>query len=469
MKILFLFSIFLLFSTAVSSSSNTITTLTPVSFYPTSVAGPLSCTKSTDESFAICTNEENKVIRFNLQPFSFALASASAGQILQSCDLYEEPGNPSASSVVCAIEATGVYFYSASTLASLTTIPVDLGSNPQVIVDKSNATTYVSSNRATPPFIYKIVSINTATPYIAGTLDALGDGDEYPSPLLIIDDTLYVHLRMEPAARMARISILNFTWVSSVVFAQGEEYGGSICNDQNFIYDLISNSLVRLTYNNNNFARVDSLDVFTGTFISTISISPDLSFLIFTARTSGLFIVNTSTFQIESRNFVVNSSTIANLVTAGRPLIMNDNSRVYAFVEMGFNVFSFDVRRDTPRSDVYPVLNPLTPIGSPIVTNSGVQGSSFCTTSSDEKYAVCGSYEFAVRYNLQPFAYFAKSVGQTNLPSCGLYDTGSEATSRVICAKGSTGALFFSVVDMSLITSLATLQSSSTLRIASRL
>jgi hypothetical protein len=46
------------------------------------------------------------------------------------------------------------------------------------------------------------------------------------------------------------------------------------------------------------------------------------------------------------------------------PLIMSDNSRVFAYGSSNPNVFSFDVRRQIPRSEVYPVLNPLTPIES---------------------------------------------------------------------------------------------------------
>ncbi len=143
---LFLLS-FLFFSSTVSSSSDTITTLTPSTIYPTSVAGPKSCTKSSDESFAICASEENKVIRFNLQPFSFALASADAGVYLYSCDLYENPGNASAGRSICTKcdDPTTINFYNASTLTSLATISVALGFSAQVIVDKSNATAYVSA------------------------------------------------------------------------------------------------------------------------------------------------------------------------------------------------------------------------------------------------------------------------------------------------------------------------------------
>jgi hypothetical protein len=98
----------------------------------------------------------------------------------------------------------------------------------------------------------------------------------------------------------------------------------------------------------------------------------------------------------------------------------------------------------------------LTPIGSPINTSSDVEGSLFCTTSSDESYAVCGSFNgFAVRYNLQPFAFAAKGAYNQNIYSCGLYETESQATSRAVCAKGSIGAVFFNVVDMTLITTLA--------------
>jgi hypothetical protein len=126
------------------------------------------------------------------------------------------------------------------------------------------------------------------------------------------------------------------------------------------------------SHNNNNFARVDSINVFITATQQTISISPDRSFIIITAGMAGLFLINISTFQIESRSFIYNSSTFKNLVAQGRPLIMNDNSRVYAFTrydpfgfESNFNVFSFNVRRDTPRSEVYPVLNPLTPSTAP--------------------------------------------------------------------------------------------------------
>jgi hypothetical protein len=162
MKILFFF-LFLFFSSIVSSSSETITTLTPVSFYPTSVSGPRSCVKSSDESFAICASEQRRVIRFNLQPFSFALASADAGSNLQSCDLYEEVGNPSASSVVCA-KGNGVNFYNASTLSYLGNISVTLGPNAQVIVDKSNATS------PTPPLPPSSSEFSTSTPQLLTSL-----------------------------------------------------------------------------------------------------------------------------------------------------------------------------------------------------------------------------------------------------------------------------------------------------------
>jgi hypothetical protein len=448
-------------SSIVSSSSDYITTLTPKALYATSVEGPQSCVKSSDESFAICASEENKVIRFNLQPFSFALASNSTGNYLFSCDLYEEVANSSASTIISAkggdFPPTSVIFYNASTLSIFANVSVALGRFPQVVVDNSNATAYVSSSTNTAPFIHKFSFINTATPVLTSTLNTMGLGDNTPSALLIIGDKLYVNLWMSPA-RVARVFILNFTWEKSVSFFSGEgstSSGDSICNDENFIYDLVSNYLVRVTYKNNNFARVDSLNVFISD-LKTIAISPDRSFLTFTSNWAGLFLVNISTFQIQSRAPFSDPSSKKNLVSAGRSLFMNDNSRVYAFASSSFNVFSFDVRRDTPRSEAYPVLNPLSLIESPIEPNSGVFGTCFCTTSSDEKYAICGSLNgFAVRYNLKPFAFVAKGAYEEYLYSCTLFDTGSEATSRAICAKSYSGALFFNVSDMTLITSLA--------------
>ncbi len=99
-----------LFLSTDHSTSNAVTTMTQKTLYSTTAVGPLSCVKSSDESFAICASQENKVIRFNLQPFSFVLASTSVGLYLRCCDLYEEAGNTSASVVGILILIVGCLF-----------------------------------------------------------------------------------------------------------------------------------------------------------------------------------------------------------------------------------------------------------------------------------------------------------------------------------------------------------------------
>ena len=450
--------------------AQSVTVLEPSSPNPTiatgsGVTGSLQCTKSSDESYAVCASYSFIAIKYVLQPFSFAAKGPDEGNRMVSCDLFET-SSQSTSRVICAKGGSsgfkGAIFYNVSDMSKITNISItNIGSYPHTIVDTPSEVAYMSSNNWLTwltPDIYKIINIASPSPSVGATLSSLGSGDQSPAAMLLIGEYLYVHLDMSPA-RLARIQLSTFTWKSTVTFNRGENSGwlDNLANDDNFIYDLaFFGILVRCTYNNNNFARFDSLN--TGFFQTySLSISPDSSFLLRTAGDSGILLINTSSFSIESRNLLkLESGSFAQAY--GRPIIMSNSSKVFGFTSNNDQVFAFDIRQ-VPPSSLYDELFPSS--STPIITTSpGVVGSIQCTKSSDESYAVCASEtRVAFKCILQPFSLVAKGPDEgLRMRSCDLYETSSQSTSRVICAKGSSGfegAIFYNVSDMSKITNIS--------------
>jgi hypothetical protein len=228
-----------------------------------------------------------------------------------------------------------------------------------------------------------------------------------------------------------------------------------LANDNNFIYDAVSNFIVRITYSNNNFKRFDSL--FIGTRARSVSISPDFSFLL-AAIGSGVLLmsIQKTKFRIEAHGII--SSPPTSFTSVSALLIMN-NKRIFAFSNSDTNIYALDLIH-LPRKKVFPVLNPAVVASS----SSGVLGSPLqCTKNKQETFAVCvysssstRSKTSLVKYDLEPFSVAIKQriEEENSLTSCDLFEKkreGEDFTSdddsshrRVICAQSEVGAVFFS-------------------------
>src|SRR3989338_8761750 len=136
------------------------------------VIGSMQCTKDSTQTYAVCASFSNTAIKYNLQPFAFAVKGPNFGNYMFSCDLYET-SLQSSSRVICVKSGSpGVlYFHRVDSMENVANVNIGgTGNYPHVVVDSTNRIGYASNGYDANCVIYKITSINTSTPALSATL-----------------------------------------------------------------------------------------------------------------------------------------------------------------------------------------------------------------------------------------------------------------------------------------------------------
>lgn len=449
--------------------------------YSSGYRGTYGCTCDKKYTYAVCAEQGDQVVKLQLDPFAI-VAGAAAGNIMRSCDLYDT-GNESTSLVFC-IQGWGsftIWVYNASDLTTLLSFVVpdqsNIGVVPHILVDTPNRVLYVSNN-VDPGYVFKFSNIDNITaPTYEGNCSLNDGGSQLPAMMVKVDDLLFVYHNLNPG-RLSSINLTTFTWNATIDFATNDGLGDldNVVADHNYVYVLIAGgasnpSIIRCSFRNNEFRIVNVLKIGIGSSLYSIAISPDLSYLLLPVASSGLMIVNTSPFKLETRTLwtplpAAVFARDANVLSSkneddneeeeqhheqekrhaqaqrgpnvgfgdGRPIITHDG-RIYApRSDYGVRFYNFTHQR---ADQVYPTLRPIkdaTISDSALALGSSTKLPLACVANANETFFVCSLYFGGiVKYNLRPIS-FALSVSMaSDQPRCDIFENAS--SSLIVCTR----------------------------------